>query len=65
MMFWTRMRNLEEEVSYLKADMKTHNDQYWALWHKYNRILDYLGVVEVEQKARVLLEEKGGPERGE
>jgi len=53
------------EVAYLQADMKTHDDRYWAMYHKYALILDYLGVEEVAQRARVLLVERGGPERPE
>ena len=65
MIFGKRTRNLEMEVAYLQADIKTHNDRYWALYHKYALILDYLGVVEVAQPSKVLLRERGGPEQSE
>jgi len=64
MMFWKRIYNLEMEVACMKADMKTLNDRYWTLRHQHARLLDYLGVVEVEQRARVVLEKTGGGENG-
>ena len=53
------------QVTDLVSRVNALNDRYWRLQNAHQRLLDYLGVNEVEYEAKTVLEKKGGPERGE
>ncbi len=54
----------EQDAQNTKYELKNLNDKYWALVHKYGRLLNHLGLSEHEIPAKVELRTKGGPEKG-
>ena len=51
---FVRKRDYEFEIKCLKDALKYSDDQRWKLWHRVQRLMDYLDVHEVEQEPIVL-----------
>lgn len=56
--FKAHMEDMERRYSNLR-------DRYWALQHAHERLLQHLGLNEVERPRQVVLVEKDGPEPSE
>ncbi len=49
------MNKKENDIQYL-------NDRYWRLLHKYNCLIEHLGLIEVDIPAKTVLKTKCEPE---
>jgi len=52
-------------MDYMEREYKDLQDRYWKVWHAHHRLLQHLGLNEVEVPKKVVLVAKGGPEPGE
>ncbi len=60
-MFVTKAR-LDRVVEYHARELQRVESRLWSLQHKYDRLMEKLGLVEHEVPARIVLSEKGAPE---
>lgn len=58
-------RKFEERMAYMRREYKDLQDRYWKIWHAHQRLLQHLGLNEVEVPEKVVLVAKCGPEPGE
>lgn len=49
----------------MEAEIHELRQKYWRMYADHHRLLDHLGLVEVEIPQDKVLREKGGPEQGE
>lgn len=47
----------------LEGDVRELRQKYWRMYADHHRLLDHLGLVEVEIPQDKVLREKGGPEQ--
>lgn len=48
----------------IEIELRELQQKYWRLYSDHHRLLNHLGLVEVEIKPDKVLREKGGPEQG-
>ena len=60
-----RIKELECQVSSLESNYSLYSTRYWNLSHKYDRLIEHLGLIEQEIPQRTILTTKGGPEQAE
>lgn len=58
-------RRFEARMDYMEREYKDLQNRYWELRHSHYRLLEHLGVNEVELPRKVVLIAKGGPEPSE
>lgn len=63
-MFVTR-RNFDARVAYLESEIADLRDKHWEVCRAHWRLLEKLGLHEVELPAKKVIREKGGPEESE
>ena len=56
-------RRFEVREENVEAELRNLQNKYWRLYADHRRLLDHLGLVEVEIKQATVLREKGGPEQ--
>lgn len=58
-------RRFESRMDYMEREYKDLQNRYWELRGAHSRLLEHLGVNEVELPRKVVLVAKGGPEPSE
>jgi hypothetical protein len=49
-------------MAYVRKDLDRLNDLYWNLYHKHERLMAHLGLIE-QEKSGVEIRTKGAPEQ--
>lgn len=60
-MFLTK-KSHESDMAYVRKDLDRLNDLYWNLYHKHERLMAHLGLIE-QEKSGVEIRTKGAPEQ--
>ena len=58
-------RKFEARMDYMEREYRDLQDRCWKVWHAHHRLLQHLGLNEVEVPKKVVLVAKDGPEPSE
>jgi hypothetical protein len=62
-MFVTK-KEMERQIALVEMAVGTLDQRYWLLWHRHERLLKHLRLVEETKPESTVLRTKGGPEQG-